>query len=222
MSEIILVLTYALASGWFARMNGGAPPVLPEAVDRLLALSAIIIFSFHIGPVEGIVSLLGIPLIGAGPGQYFLKMNIKFITAERVDPLLRPFFGLDPRTIGVTEGNLKEWRNDRDRMTRLADLVLAYGKRRLWVRNVCGLALVGLAPVLPVVVASLFHMKLTSAALIALAGLWMGPAYVIGQQIAKTSWGQSIMYLSEDTAWGEFLRGFGFCILVYGAYLAWQ
>lgn len=221
-AEIILVLFFAVACGWFARMNGGAPPMLPEAIDRLLALSPLIVFAFYVGPIEGLISLLGIPLIGAGPGQYFLRLERKFITAERVDPLLYMVFGRDPRTVDVSNYNKRAWNADTGMLGRLDDLIDAYGETRLWMRCACGLALVGLVPVVPVVGVCLFHVELTSAALIALAGLWMGLAYAIGQQIARTEFGQSIMYMSQDTEWGEFLRGFGFCIFVYGGYLIWR
>ena len=138
------------------------------------------------GPYWWVVAAIVLPLtwgaISTGHGQYFPDLQAKYLTPERLDFLLRPFFGKDPRTMPTnwiaggtyaTDADFYHW------------AITHYGWDKLRWRCFCGMALTGLAVTLPAGIALMNP-------LLALSGI----VKALGYQI------------SEDGAMREFYAGF--------------
>lgn len=125
-----------------------------------------------------------------GHGQYFLSRTVKKIEPEKIDFLIKPFFGSDPRT---KEGDVS--------------LNMAgYGMDKLYRRNVTGLCVGGLFSVLGAVCAMLFISPLC-ALILATGGALKGAAYMIGYKFASGDDFPLGDDFNEDTEIGEFLTG---------------
>ena len=221
LSFFIVAFVFCLFVGWASRMDGGGPPIIPKAVDRLLAMSPVIAFGSLFGVFGLLVSLVGYAGKATGHGVYFLARAIRASSPEFFDFILVPFFGRDPR-------NDDEFKNFRDEgkqldeyhSMRMQKLMIEYGKDRLYARCVAGMCVTGLVVTLPLALFVSLNGYIASAILIAMAGLWKGAAYVIGYQIKLRGWNDNFpMYLQDDTEIGEFLNGFGLTVFLSYAYV---
>lgn len=133
-SSIIIILASALSG-----RAVGAEWGVARWQEKLIIAALLI---WPISYVAGAWSLLAVPFIfaalGLGHGQYFLNRQPKWIKAERIDFMLRPFFGRDPRTEDAANQNDIEM------------LMSEYGMKKLYWRCVAGMGLkgfvIGLAP----------------------------------------------------------------------------
>lgn len=155
----LLLFTAAVTGAVFYRMRGGAPS-WPRPIEQILfctvfgaAMDAVgVPFWWQVAAVAAAVVFCM-----TGHGQYFLAMLVKAIEPERLDFLIRPLFGRDPRTADQYE----KWRdfdptldpeeegmtaaNYQAAMKELDAEIRRYGRRKLFARCATGLAVTGLA-----------------------------------------------------------------------------
>lgn len=131
-----------------------------------------------------LVGLACAGLKGLGHGQYMSLGTVwKPISPERVDFIVRLWFGIDPRTVSPL------------------------GERvDLYERCLAGLAVVGLAAVLPCVIALSFANPL-AAFILAIGGMSKAIAYAIGWEVYPDGQGKGVKELNQATQIGEFLTG---------------
>ncbi|MGR3179816.1 MAG: hypothetical protein ACUZ8E_17390 [Candidatus Anammoxibacter sp.] len=142
-----------LAGAFIYRMRGGMKPSFPRPVDQLLfslPYAAITLLAVNWWAAL-IVLILTTLAISTGHGQYFLNISRKKIKPERLDFIVRIFFGKDPRT---------------------TDDYQTFNKKKLYWRSVFGMAVTGLAITLPCGIA-------TMNPVIAISGLLKAPAYML-------------------------------------------
>lgn len=102
-------------------------------------------------------------------GQYFPQLAMKYIKPERLDFLLRPFFGDDPRSLYPGDGAVSQ----SDQKSFFFWICNHYGLRKLKWRCFAGMALTGLLITLPAGIATLNPFLALSGALKAIA--YAGP-----------------------------------------------
>lgn len=181
------VLFSSCAIAFFSRMDGGGEPKTPEAVERLLCISPFFVLGCFIHPIAALVSLAGYGGRATGHGQYFPDVEGKLIdkdNVEFVDPLVRLFFGYDPR---VNQAHHEE----------AANAVQAYGLKKLQLRCAFGMALTGLMVTLPIAIAALWFGHTLIFFLMILAGIGKSAAYLF-----------SFYVLKSPTLYGEYSNGF--------------
>lgn len=203
----LTLLTATVTGALFYRMRGGAPS-WPRPIEQAL-------FCIVFGAV---MSAMGVPFWAqvaayalavaatlTGHGQYFLSMLVKPIEPERLDFLLRPLFGRDPRT---DERFSQYWANDdnedaawmdgyNDAVREIQGMVAAYGHRRLFVRCACGLGVTGMAVSLA---PGLAVMAFTPH-------LWAGLALCLSGFVAKASAYLISHAIGKGTEGGEWITG---------------
>lgn len=204
MFTLILTTLLALCFGWVSRMNGGAPPKLPLGLDAwVFAIPFGILGAITCG-LYGFLGAYFTAFLGKrlGHGQYMvLPYSFKLISAEKIDFIVKQFFGDDPRVTTRNKDNLKQ----------NIDL---YGTSKLKKRNLCGLA------------ATNFVVALGSTVCLLLAGHFvLGLAVLLGNTVGKPLGYFCGFYcnpyhsntvggdffesnLGHPTALGEFLTGF--------------
>lgn len=165
--EYILILIFiigVLQMGWFSRMNGGGWPSLPFGLDAIILSSNIVapLFLFTENWIACLIAFAFCMLgIRTGHGQYMtLPYSVKKIEAEKVDPLLLPFFGEDPRVIPTS--------------------IQEYGGKKLAYRNFAGLALTGGLVMLGVSGVLFYYNEPLWASMALLAGMLKSEAYALG------------------------------------------
>lgn len=191
--KILFVIACACYGGFIARLHGGGFFSLPKVINNFLwsipfaALSGYAFYKYGYEiPYIIAATLLSLALCifgkATGHGQWFLYSMEKCIEPERLDFLVKLFWGADPRT-RKESCSLDLSRNMR-----------AYGLDRLYWRNVTGLTLVGFTAVSGTTLA-LLYLNPISGLVLAIGGILKGPSYMFGD------W--AIGYSEEDTS-GEF------------------
>lgn len=213
---IALYIILCLVYGWFARMDGGAPPKVNEWVERLLCIS---VFTYTAWTISQdwwtLVSLLGIFGLATGHGTYFLNRMVKAVEHERLDFLVRPFFGADPRANKKYKAYRGSKWNSAPKSIRVqveADMH-AYGYTKLYWRNVFGMFVTGSLVGIPTAILAVVYGAYIDSIFIACTGFAKSFAYMAGYFMYKKGWLQNLSttkigkYLNHDTAMGEYLNG---------------
>lgn len=191
------IFTAAVTGAVFYRMRGGAPS-LPRPTEQILFC---IVFGVCMAalsvPFGWQLAAMAVAVLACltGHGQFFLSLTIKPIEPERVDFLLRPLFGPDPRT---DERFSSYWDHDGDgtaawmegyaeSVKQIDAMVDGYGPRRLFWRSVAGLSLTGgivsLAPGLAIMMTT---PHIWAGLAIAVSGfISKGAAYLISHALGK-------------------------------------
>ena len=154
----------------FARMDGGGEPKTPEWVERTLCM---LVFMIACAPFAGMWALaayLGVVGIATGHGQYFLARALKRIKPERVDFIVRLFFGRDPRETSALASDLD-----------------AYGSTKLYCRCVFGMFVTGTLVGLPAAILALCYGQYAAALLFSLTGVAKALAYIAGYELFKAT-----------------------------------
>lgn len=160
-----LVLFYGAKWG---RMDGGGGWSTPEWVERTAVMLPFVAACVPWAGWWAVLAYAGVVGIATGHGQYFLDLKFKFISAEKIDPFVRIFFGRDPRT-QVAPGAL-------------ASAIYRYGINKLYWRNVFGMYVLGTLVGLPsaILAASFGHWLF--AGLFLLTGVSKAVAYMAGEK----------------------------------------
>ena len=206
---IFVFIVLCLIGGWFARMDGGAPPKTPEWVERSLCISFFLYAAWCItqdwwalAAFAGVLGLL------TGHGQYFLNRAVKAIEPEKADFIVRLFFGEDPRTADRFKHLRGSWPKDQDRID-IANAMNSYGMNKLYWRNVYGMAVTGSLVGLPAAILAIVYGAYFAAIPLALTGAAKAGGYVIAYWLYQKGLLSRLgKYLDHDTATGEFLNGF--------------
>lgn len=182
-----LLTTYAGAI--FYRMRGGAPK-WPQPTEQML-FCVIYLFALLMStpwPLALAGYALSVAGCCTGHGQYFLALKVKAIKPERLDFIVRFFYGRDPRTTVVAPEN--------DPL--ILVLMKDYDLERLYMRCLFGLAVTGLAVTLaPGIILSL-HAPVPGV-MLALSGVLKAPAYHISQKLTKST--ELAEYLTGAVLW---------------------
>lgn len=175
---ILGFLMLCAAGGFTARMDGGGEPKTPEIVERLLCMSFFVIGLIPSSGWWSILAIAGMFGLATGHGQYFLSLLIRAVDGERLDFFVRLFFGRDPRTDTEFLHLRGKWEQatEYDRM-RLQKLVIQYGERKLFWRNVFGMFVTGTFVGLPGAIVALCNGAYLTAGLMACTGLAKAAAY---------------------------------------------
>lgn len=186
---LLAILINALIGGTLARMYGaGDPPQITSkykiirwlyhfyaAVANLpkLVLNALCVLPFVLatGLITFspfcVIAFLGMFGIATGHGQYF-SMGEKTISPEKVDPLVRLFFGIDPRTQGR--------------------LISYYGFAKLRWRNSFGMFIIGSMVGLPASLICAYLNEPKAAILLSLTGVVKAAAYRFSPHNEAAEW----------------------------------
>lgn len=176
----------------YGRLDGGGIAKVSEWVERSLIM---FFFVLACTPFAGLWSLLayaGVIGIATGHGQYFLARTVKHISPERLDFIVRLFFGQDPRTKYTQKDNIEA-------------AIAAYGNNRLYWRCVFGMFVTGSFVGLPAVIISLCFGAFTPALWLSLTGVVKALAYMTGYALFK------------NTESAEYINGAGRNVLCLGA-----
>ncbi len=180
-----------ILGGLFARMDGGGKPVTPEIVERLLCISFFVAAVFAINPWLSPVALLGMFGLATGHGQYFLSMMARAVDGERMDFVVRVFFGDDPRThIRYLSFRGTKWDAAPQGMKDILKIELEqYGARKLLARNVFGMFVTGSLVGLPAALAALVCGHFAEACVLACTGFVKAIAYyIVRPNTAPAEW----------------------------------
>lgn len=197
---IYLLTLNSLLGGWFARMDGGAPPKTWEWVERSLSISFFIAAAAAAGAGWwSLAAFCGTLGLATGHGQYFLDRNIKAIYPERVDFIVRLFFGQDPRTLDTSP---------QDDYDLFKDRVELYGMTKLYWRNVFGMFCTGSLVGLFTAIIFLSYGHFLPALIISLTGAVKALSYMIGEAGRSLNFKTGIEHLEWGSEVSEFLNGF--------------
>lgn len=177
--------------GLFARMDGGGKPETPEIVERLLCISFFVAACVPSVGWWSVLALAGIYGLATGHGQYFLSLAIRPVDGERMDFIVRQFFGRDPRTSHeFLHLRGEKWANATEAdHARLKFLVAEYGNDRLFWRNMCGHVVTGTLVGLPAALVVLCHGEFAAAAVLSLTGVVKAASYYFNRPFtAPAEW----------------------------------
>ena len=221
MFEFLIIVSLMLFMAKLSRMSGGAKPSLPFGLDQwVLAIpygaltyfisSTFIETNWIVAAVTALGYLAGVFSERAGHGSFMtLPYSIKKIKEkEWGDPILTLFFGLDPRN--YTKSNATAYQDIR-----------TYGETKLYLRNLCGLALNGTFPFIIPIALLLGFGEFWLAAILLIGGISKATAYNTGWDMFPN--GMAPWYIADKhnnpnykypqnelqvaTEWGEFLDG---------------
>lgn len=191
-----MLFTAAVTGAVFYRMRGGAPS-WPRPLEQILFCTVFGVVMAALAVAWGwqlAAFALAVVSCLTGHGQFFLEQTVKPIEPERLDFLLRPVFGRDPRT---DERFQQYWDDDGDGDTQwlegyadavdqISALIKDYGPAKLYWRSVAGMALTGgavsLAPGLALMLAG--HVP-AGLAVAASGFISKGTAYAISHKLGQ-------------------------------------
>lgn len=186
---LILISIYWIFLGaiW-GRIDGGGIAKVSEWVERILVMISFVISTATFASVWSLFALIGVAGIATGHGQWFLSRTIKAIGPEKLDFIVKLFFGQDPRT---KEG-YKAWRDDNwinvpDAIVEeIAREMKAYGDKKLYWRCVFGMFVSGTLVGLPAFVLCMLYQQWYGV-LFLLTGVVKAASYVIGWTFFKST-----------------------------------
>lgn len=219
----MIILAYILApfiGGWFARMDGGAPPRVNEWIERTLCMSFFLYATWMITQDWwAAAAYAGVLGLATGHGQYFLSRQIRPISPEKVDFIVRLFWPDDPRSNKnfehlfdkplkqIPESVTIVLRRDSER----------YGMKKLYWRNVTGMFCTGFLVGLPAGIIAIVYGAYLSALFFLCTGFAKSISYILGYSLYQAGLLEKLgKHLDHATAAGEYANGFIrtlFCIL---------
>lgn len=180
-----LLSAYAIFHGAvYGRLDGGGITKSPEWVERSLIM---FFFVLATAPFAGMYSLLayvGVLGIATGHGQYFLHRSAKYMTKtkERVDPVVKLFFGQDPRD----DEHFKDLPQNHEEIVQAMD---DYGMGRLYARCVFGMFVTGSLVGLPAFILCAVFGHAVIGSIFLLTGVCKAVAYVTSYELWKNTEG---------------------------------
>lgn len=178
-----------------ARMDGGGLIRTHEWVERTLCIAPFVAVCIPYAGWYSLLAYLGVVGLLLGHGQYFLNLTPRFCSPERIDPLVKIFFGEDPRTNkdfeGYTAGVYDEYFK-----SLMQKRILTYGKNKLYWRCVFGMFIGGSLVGLPAAVLALCFSDIYTALILSTTGFVKSFAYMYGH------------YFFNNTESAEYMNGF--------------
>lgn len=177
------------------RGRGGNLIDLPRPVEQILfcMIFGVVMQSFGVSLLWQVVAFsLAVAGCSTGHGQYFLDLAVKPVSPERLDFILRPIFGKDPRQKFYDMG----WPTfvyglSADQVREIEGEMTAYKCARLFKRCVAGIAVTGLAVTLAPGAAIALHGHVMAGVLVGFSGAFKALAYYISHQFNKgTVWAE--------------------------------
>lgn len=184
---VIFFLQNLVLGAILGRMDGGGPPKTPEWLERSLIMAYFVLACM---PYAGWFSLLaGVGAFGiaTGHGSYFLARTIIATEPERLDFIVRLFFGEDPRSAYKFE-HLRG--NEHYSLTDTAAIdadMKQYGMTKLYWRGAFGMFVTGTLVGLPGVLLCLYFGAWLPALLLSLTGVVKAAAYVIAYELWEST-----------------------------------
>lgn len=148
--QVIFVLLFVLYGGFVSRWQGGGFFHAPKALINLAWAAPIaMVCALVLHSASGdstmataaffVVTALCVAGKGTGHGQYMsLGRVVKYMEPERLDFIVRLFYGRDPRTLGILDCSCRICAKER---------LDQYGHSRLVRRCLFGLSVIGMAAV---------------------------------------------------------------------------
>ncbi len=173
---VLIVLKVVLLGAVYGRVDGGGIAKVGEWIERSLIM---FFFVLACAPFAGLYALLaygGVAGIATGHGQYFLARMVKAIEPERLDFIVRLFFGSDPRTDKALK--LKPKATIKGAMDR-------YGMKKLYWRCVFGMFVTGSLVGIPAFIIAVCF------------GQWFGGLFLLTGVV------KSIAYMIGYRFWGS-------------------
>lgn len=214
----LVTLLLTLPYGWVGRMKGGAPPKLPYGLDAWVYAVPFAILGGLIGGWLGVLLGLFPAFLSArlGHGQYLnppVWANTNPRSPEKIDFLVKLFFGKDPKT---TNEYKNASHSDRDIILR------EYGENKSYWRSLLGMSLTGFVSVLGLLPLCLYNGDISMFFGLLITGfVSKGLAYAIGWKIfpdyVKKGDSGPESEMNEATEIGEYLGTFfiGYPIIFY-------
>lgn len=172
-----------------ARMDGGGKPKTPEWVEKALVIFPFVICTWPYAGYYCAIGGIGLAGPAMGHGQYFLRRLGEAVAPERVDFIVRLFFGEDPRSRmefytlrGLDYSELSP--EQRAAIQRAMD---NYGMDRLYRRCVFGMFLGGCVIGLPAAGVALYFGAWLPALYLSLTGFIKAAAYHYSYKIFKST-----------------------------------
>jgi len=180
----------------YGRLDGGGIATTSEWVERSLVMFFFVLACAPFAGIYALIAYLGVLGIATGHGQYFPDSVEKYTDPQGVDPLVRLFFGKDPRT--------KHQANYRLAM-------LDYGMTKLYWRNAFGMFVTGSLVGIPAFVLSTAFGQPAGFLFLA-TGLVKSLAYMVGDKVWKNT--ESAEYINGG------LRNL-ICLIVISLVVSW-
>lgn len=211
---LIFLFLCIIIGGWPARMDGGGWPKTHEWVERTLCMIPAVGASVVTAGWYAPLAYSGVLGIITGHGQYFLARMVKAISPERVDFIVRLFFGEDPRTSDDYElVRGEKWSQALPyHKIQLAREMEAYGMRKLYWRCVFGMFITGFVYGLPAAILAAMFGHWFAAAMFASTGIAKALAYMIGYALFKNT---------ESAEWMNGTFRAALALVVIGGVLEW-
>lgn len=201
---------------YVSRMSGGLPPKLPWKLDQVLFGLPYGLLAWLAGaewPYILAAFLCATIVKITGHGQWMtLPFSVKAIEPERLDFLLLPFFGQDPRT----KSEFKKWRGTwpkkgTEYFTKISNAIAGYGTTRLYIRNIFGLMVNGMCLAVGTTIAFAVAEYTYCAAAFFIIHALIPFGYVVGWKWLNNIEPPDFLNTGEDggnaTEWGEIGRG---------------
>lgn len=164
----------------YGRLDGGGIAKTSEWVERSLIMFFFVLACAPFAGYWSVLAYAGVIGIATGHGQYFLGLTEKPIKPEKVDIILRPLFGKDPRTtIQHLSGAAAFFT--------AAKLVREYGLKKLYWRCVAGMFVTGTLVGIPAAGICFAFNQYIPGALFLLTGAAKSLAYILGQKLWKST-----------------------------------
>lgn len=181
-----LMTIYCVAMGAvFGRVDGGGIAKVSEWVERTLVMFSFVASCSVFAGLYSLTAYAGVLGIATGHGQYFLARVAKYIEPEKVDILVRLFFGLDPRSEDRFK-KLKGISQDALSSSERAEIEKAmhdYGMSKLYWRCLFGMFVTGTLVGLPAAAVAVYFGHYLYALLFGMTGLAKSIAYAFGYEV---------------------------------------
>lgn len=183
----IISFLYAIGiNAVLGRIDGGGIIKMKEWLERLLIMGFFVMAASTFAGWFGLLAAIGVFGIATGHGQYFLNRAIKPIEPEKLDAIVRLFFGDDPRTnekYNYIRGKIFS-END---IPKLREEIAAYGLHKLYWRNVFGMVVTGSVVGLPAALLAILYGQWYAAALFSMTGVLKAIAYMLGWHLRHST-----------------------------------
>lgn len=182
----------------YGRMDGGGIVTTKEWTERSLIMFFFVLACAPFAGLWALFAYAGVLGIATGHGQFFLNRAVQAVEPEKLDYVVRIFFGLDPRTDEkyIDYRDYVDWYKDNPGKRKKFEEVIKpeielrmqeYGTKRLYWRNVVGMFATGLLVGIPAAILSIAFGKYILAFIFMGTGLAKAAAYVIGYEVWKST-----------------------------------
>lgn len=179
---VVFFIQSAFLGAMFARMDGGGVFESAQWTQRSLVMSQIILGCIPFAGWYALAAFAGVLGIILGHGTYMPTLAPQPSSPERLDFIVRLFFGRDPRA----GEEFKQWRDlpanqiPKEITAKVRAAMEAYGVSRLRRRAYFGMFVTGSITGLPAAILALYFGAYIPAALFAMTGIAKAGGYWIG------------------------------------------